>query len=474
MMIRIVPFSHQEDPAMRTPGTDHTAKTLVRSFAMPQAIALFFFLVASLMSGASLMAAPASEIDKEISSTKSFIAQGKLQGAREALARAQQLMSGLSGVAASGYRSKMEKLSASIVSMEDSLVNVNLEILRRHGADSAFQYMQDVVWACGVTKEKLDRIEATILSEAPTVNQAQERDDVTYALKLLESNQPMDTSLDPYIVKTAQMLFQTRSDSLKKAQAVATPEQPTTETAQTIQEPVKKEAHPVAKTEPVKPAPEPVTEQPSRPAEAAVPSSTVSAVAPVAETKPVVPQQAAAEITPEPKKTPAVERPKKPEEYTSPALLARAQATREYLKKLKVNQTIAQNNVVELYTMLESGKASEAMKLFRERRAFISKNISPQVFNVLELTLAQTIIDTKKETSAAISRPASPLSHEEQIIKRIDGFMRQNKVEAAYREFSKEELTLKKYLSKKEFKLLKDMIENAYELRTGKKIKKKK
>jgi hypothetical protein len=465
MMVYLVPFSHQESAAMRTPGTDRTETTLARSRTVPFAVALFFYLVASPMSGAT-QAAPANAIDKEISSTKSFITQGTLQNAREALDRAQQLMTGLSGVAASGYRSTVEKLTAAIVAKEDSLVNVNLEILRRHGADSAFQYMQDVVWTSGVTKEKLETIETTILSEAPAVNEAQERDDVTYALKLLESSQPMDSTLDPYIVKTAQMLFQSQSDSLKKAQDVSAPVQ-STEAAQTPRKSVQEKAPPVTKAEPVEIAPQPVSEELSRPAEAAVPT-------PVAETKAREQKPVAAEITPEPKKTPAADRSKKPEEYTSPALLARAQATRDYLKKLKANQTIAQNNVVELYTMLESGKAAEAMKLFRERRAFISKHLSPQVFNVLELTLAQTIIDAQKGTAAAVSRPASPTSPEDQIIKRIDGLMRQNKVEAAYREFTRDELTLKNSMSKKEFKLLRDMIIDAYELRTGTKVKKKK
>jgi hypothetical protein len=472
MMVYLVPFSHQESAAMRTPGTDRTETTLARSRTVPLAVALFFYLVASPMSGAT-QAAPANAIDKEISSTKSFIAQGKLQNAREALDRAQQLMAGLSGVAASGYRSKVEKLTASIVAKEDSLVNVNLEILRRHGADSAFQYMQDVAWASGVTKEKLETIETTILSEAPAVNEAQERDDVTYALKLLESSQPMDSTLDPYIVKTAQMLFQTQSDSLKKVQDVSAPVQ-STEAAQTPRRTAQEKAPRVTKAEPAEIAPEPISEGSARPAEAAVPTPVAGTVEPVAETKTMEQKPIAADITPEPKKTPVADRPKKPEEYTSPALLARAQATRDYLKKLKVNQTIAQNNVVELYTMLESGHAPEAMKLFRERRVFISKHLSPQVFNVLELTLAQTIIDAQNGTAAAVSRPASPTSPEEQIIKRIDGLMRQNKVEAAYREFTRDELTLKNSMSKKEFKLLRDMIIDAYELRTGTKVKKKK
>ena len=403
---------------MMTLETDYFKKTVLCFISKSLVVALLFSIAAPVMIGGHPMAAPVSTIDKELADAKSLFKKGKLQDAREALARAQQQMEGLNGTAASAYGSKVQKLSASITAFEDSLVNVNLEILRRHGTDSAFQYMQDVVWAYGVSKEKLDQIENTILNEPPKVNEAKERDDVTYALKLLESNQPMDPSIDPYIVKTAQMLLQARSDSLKKAQAVAVAEQQTTEAAQTPQEPVEQEAQPVTTVEPVKPAPEPVTQQPSKPVEAAVPSPAVSTAGPLAETKTEEPQQTAAAIIPEPKKTRAAERPKKPEEYTSPALLARAQASKDYLKKFKADQAVAQNNVVELYTMLENGQGPQAMQLFRDRRAFISKHVSPQVFNVLELTLAQTIIDAQKGNAVSQTRPATSNAPEEQTIRR--------------------------------------------------------
>jgi outer membrane biosynthesis protein TonB len=469
---------------MMTLEADYFKKTVLFFISKSLVVALLFFLAAPIMIGGDPLAAPAGTVDKELADAKSLFQKGKLQDAREALARAQQHMEGLSGTAASTYGSKMQKLSASITAFEDSLVKVNLDILRRHGADSAFQYMQDVVWTYGVSKEKLDLIENTILNEAPAVNEAQERDDVAYALKLLESNQPMDPSIDPYIVKTAKMILLARADSLKKEQMAGTEQStPAVEAVETPQAATQSAAQ-RAETAPEASIPQPAAEQPATagepPQTTAAPEPQEPVVEPAVEAEPAVepkpaePARVATAITPEPRRTRPADKPKKPEEYTSPALLARAQATKEYLKKLKANQVTAQKNVVELYDMIESGQGPEAMKMFRDRRPFISKYISPQVFNVLELTLAQTIIDAQKGTSAALSRPASPSSPEEQIIKRIDGFMRQNKVEAAYREFSREEQTLKKYMPKKDFKLLKNMVEDAYKLRTGADVKKKK
>jgi hypothetical protein len=395
-----------------------------------------------------------SSVKDELSSARAHVAKGQLQDARKAIEEAQKHLSGLNETETAVYTTQINRVVESIAAHEDSLVNVNLEILRSHGSDSALNYMQEVVWAHGVSKEKLDQIENTILSEPPKVNEAKERDDVAYALQLLESNQPMDPTIDPYIVKTAEMIFQSRDDSLKNLQASAE---------------VQSTAEKTTETQPI---PEPVVEQPPQYEEAVVPLPEVSPVEPAVDRKPA---PVAAKIIPEPKRTAPAEKPKKPEEYTSPALLARAQASKEYLKKFKANQAVAQKNVVELYEMIENGQGPEAMRKFRDQRAFISKHVSPQVFNVLELTLAQTVIDAQKkgETTAHV-RTTAHSSPEEQTIKRLDGLMRQNKVEAAYREFTRDEPMLKSYLSKKEFKLLKNMIEDAYELRTGKKIKKKK
>ncbi|MBN1127949.1 MAG: hypothetical protein JXA71_03125, partial [Chitinispirillaceae bacterium] len=107
-----------------------------------------------------------------------------------------------------------------------------------------------------------------------------------------------------------------------------------------------------------------------------------------------------------------------------------------------------------------------------DRRAFISKYVSPRVFNVLELTLAQTIIDAQKSTGAVSNRPAAAISPEQGMVDRLNALMRQNRVEAAYKEFKREEPSLKKYMGKNDFKQLKKMVEDAYELRTGIKQKK--
>jgi hypothetical protein len=456
---------------MVTRGTDHYIKMFM-SFCTLPLVAAVFLLCAAPFAGADLAAAPAGAIDKEIVSAKSFISQGKLQDARDALSRAQQSMADLSGATASGYGAKIQKLSAAIAAKEDSLVNVNLEILRHDGADAAFQYMQEVVWAYGVSREKMDLIENTILNEAPAVNAAQERDDMARAVQLLEANKPMDPSIDPYIVKTAQMMLQARADSIQKAQAAAVSEQTAMAPVTTPEEAIEPKPSLAVEPEPAMPISEPEIEQPAKPSEAAVPVPVETNIGQPTAYGTEQPQQVAAVIVPQPRKSLPSDRPKKPEEYTSPALLARAEATKEYLKKLKVNQLAAQNKVVEMYNLIENGQGRQAMQMFRNQREFISKYLSPQVFNVLELTLAQTIIDAQNEAAAA-SRPTSPSTPEEQITKKIDGLLRQNKVEAAYKEFSREESTLKKSMPKIDFKLLKDMVEEAYKLRTGIDVKSK-
>ncbi|MBN2038371.1 MAG: hypothetical protein JW768_16645 [Chitinispirillaceae bacterium] len=422
-------------------------------------------------------------IEKQLSSAETLIAEGSLQEAHEAIDRAKLLMNELSGPQSAPYNALIRKLLASISAVEDSLVKINIEILRKHGGDSAFQYMQDVVWAYGISKEKLEKIESTILEEASTVNVEQERDDVAYALSLLESNKPMDSSIDPYIVKTAQMLMQARADSIKRATEAKKPaseakEVPAPEkdagTAKEAKEPAK------GKEPPEKVA---VMSEKKEDKPLVAPEKKEQDVAPSKQPEERVAKKQVAEpdkkpkpkaIVPEPRKSTKTVTKKKPEEYTSPALLARAEATRNYLKKLKENQKSAQRTVVVLYEMIEKGEGQKAMAMFRGKRAFLGKHISPQVFNVLELTLAQTIIDAKKGKSGLSRMPSSPASPEQTSIDRIEALMRQNRVEAAYREFTRSEESLKNYMKKKDFKLFKDMIESAYELRTGVTIDKKK
>jgi hypothetical protein len=442
-----------------------TAETAVRLVLL----SLLFLPLSTFQTG-SCFAAPVSTIEKDLAEAQTSIAKGKLTDARKALEKARV------NEGSAAHTARIDKLNSRIIALEDSLVAMNLDILRKKGADAAFEYMQEVVWPYGVSREKLDQIETTILNEAPAVQETQERDDLDYALKLLETKQPMDPAIDPYIVKTAQMLLQARADSIAGAQQAAAVEQktaPVAETPAVIEKPqaaeedlpgYEKPAEPVEKTiEPVVAVPEPPVEK------VVEPVITTPAVQPAEE-----PAEKVAMVTPAPKRTTptAVKKVQKPEEYISPALQARANATKEFLKKLKANQQTAQNNVVELYTMLENGQGPEAMQKFRDRRAFISKYISPRVFNVLELTLAQTIIDAKKSTGAVSAQKSAPTSPIQGTIDRLDALMRQNRVEAAYKEFKRDELSIKNYLPKNEFKQFKKMIEDAYELRTGIKQKK--
>jgi len=141
----------------------------------------------------------------------------------------------------------------------------------------------------------------------------------------------------------------------------------------------------------------------------------------------------------------------------------------EYLKKLKDSQKEAQNYVMDLYTLLDQKKGKEALDKFKLHREFIGKYVEVQVFNVLEQSIMQMVmetpVETTKDSSAAkglapdTEKKASP---DQQRIDLINGLIRDNKIETAYIEFKKSEKQLKTVMPKEDFRQLKSMVENSY------------
>ena len=149
-----------------------------------------------------------------------------------------------------------------------------------------------------------------------------------------------------------------------------------------------------------------------------------------------------------------------------------------YLQHLKKYQQSAQEKVMELYNLLEKNKGREALKNFKKNRGFIAQYVDAQVFTILEQTIMQSVIELNSlnslkrvgaENGRSVSASHVKIPVEQQHLNRINGFLRDNKVEAAYAEFKRREKQLKKIMTKSEFKQFKKMIENAYKTRNSKK-----
>ena len=159
-------------------------------------------------------------IGKEFDRIDEVLSQAKLQEARSAIDviehKIDRLRKNLAKEENDTYRLRIDKDRKSIPSKEDSLVNVAMEILHSQGVEASLQYTQNDMRQHGVSDPKIAAVEKRILEEAPAIKQAQERDQIARALKIFESGQLPDSSVDPYIVRTAQLILKAREDSVKR------------------------------------------------------------------------------------------------------------------------------------------------------------------------------------------------------------------------------------------------------------------
>jgi hypothetical protein len=142
---------------------------------------------------------------------------------------------------------------------------------------------------------------------------------------------------------------------------------------------------------------------------------------------------------------------------------------RTILKGSRTAQKEAQNYVMDLYALLDQKKGKEALDKFKLHREFIGKYVEVQVFNVLEQSIMQMVmetpVETTKDSSAAkglMPDPEKKASPDQQRIDLINGLIRDNKIETAYIEFKKSEKQLKTVMPKEDFRQLKAMVENSY------------
>ena len=146
--------------------------------------------------------------------------QAKLQDSRGALDvlehKLDRLRKSLAKDEWEAFRARLEKARKAIPAKEDSLVNKTIEIMYKQSVEAALQYTQNDLRLHGVSDSKIVAIEKRVLEEAPAVKQSQEREQIARVLKILESGQLPDSSFDPYIIRTAQLMIKAHEDSLKR------------------------------------------------------------------------------------------------------------------------------------------------------------------------------------------------------------------------------------------------------------------
>ena len=178
----------------------------------------------------------------------------------------------------------------------------------------------------------------------------------------------------------------------------------------------------------------------------------------IAAKQPEQPRQVAMTTTPKPE----AGQPGKP-----PVLSKIAQA---YLQSLNDNRKKAQDQLMELYDLVDKNKSRVALEKFKQNRKFIAQYVDAQVFNVLEQTVVQGAIQEQSQSGAdtqpqSSSVRAKPIVPEQESIDIINSYMRDNRIEAAYVEFKKSEKMLKKFMTSEDFKQLKNMVESSYKIR---------
>jgi hypothetical protein len=160
-----------------------------------------------------------AKIEKDLAEADVNIAQNKIQNARSVIDLLEyeykQVKNNVAQDEGIALRSKIDKVKAAMNTKEDSLVKSSMDILRAQGVDAALQYTKNDLRGFGASEPKIEAVEKKILEEAPAIQQAKEHEDLARAVKALESGQEPDPSTDPYIVRTAKRILQSRADSIK-------------------------------------------------------------------------------------------------------------------------------------------------------------------------------------------------------------------------------------------------------------------
>jgi hypothetical protein len=347
------------------------------------------------------------------------------------------------------FRQRIDKNRKMLPFKEDSLVAKAIELLHSKGVDASLHYAENDLRRFGVAEKKIIDVEEKILKEAPVIQQAFEREEVARVIKILESGELPDSSVTPYIIKSAQIMVKAKKDSIRRIEG-----------AQKFKEMEKQEQTDRVRMQQTIKDRKPIAEETHR-NEHEKQDAIVSAPEMSRKERDVVSRD-------------TVEAHDSMKEHTTPDNNpATSKLVQINLQALKNHQREAQEKVMELYGFIENNQSREALDLFKLNRDFIAQYVDAQVFTILEQNIMQTVIDSQSKDSGNNLQAGEKrsdidngeLSSEKEHFNRINGFLRDNKIEAAYVEFNRSEKQLKKVMEKSEFKQFKKMIENAYKTR---------
>jgi hypothetical protein len=134
-----------------------------------------------------------------------------------------------------------------------------------------------------------------------------------------------------------------------------------------------------------------------------------------------------------------------------------------------------QQNIVEIYSLLEQNRPVDAYMTYQRMRQEIAKHNSPDIFTTLEITVMEAYMEAQKQkkadpvayTGAPTYETYSPKASQGEESARfqaakIEGLLRQNKTRPAYDTFKRVKSDLRKNLDRDTFKKLEEKVENAY------------
>jgi len=162
-----------------------------------------------------------------------------------------------------------------------------------------------------------------------------------------------------------------------------------------------------------------------------------------------------------------------------------ARIPQENSKKTTEKRVAAEKYIAAIYKLLEKNKFKEALQQYKRNREYLAQYSDPEVVGVLEQSLspleaapapapqssvassvARAVpVPSDPQPSAKPSKADNITGHEQESLTRINDFLQDDNVAAAYAEFKKAEAELRNYLTKDEFGNFKTMIETAYKTR---------
>ncbi len=330
-------------------------------------------------------------IDAAAVSAGRFLDKKKIADARKTLDSAENWLSTikkhLPQREAIGVTSSLQRVSHRLQGMEDSLVNVNVAILRSQGVGAADKYLQNVVRTCGVSHDKAAAVDRMIISvrspdEGGTpseidglVADEQEANPVLDNIMFAAKKKAQDKADSLAAIENAQLLKERREqncqDSIARIARVA--EEAALSIKQHRADSLAMAIYTLIEKNDLKAARQihskekSFLEQYLRPDEVAMLRTTIEYFIDASSEK-------KSEVT-----------------YLKPVNEKSQQAahTEVAVADLQANQDRAQEEVLGIYTMLEKNDINRAYQRFQTNRTPLQKYLNSEAFSMLEMSVNQ-------------------------------------------------------------------------------------